>query len=831
MTTMTSSSRRRWVPVRPLTECGDSFVEIPSLHHETVLVDTHTDYNPYSCLDLEEPSVVGSGLSNLSGKKGSPQDQKILGTMVECPPKVCSADDCAQLALALPVIIKYLIPFGFDPSGFDSSSTIQHWQRCSAYCGWMKFLKYKFAAYFSHYLHTELPPAPFPIPDHPAHLLGSTAGRFMQKVLRSPLGLTFATGVNYLKKGMPRALDSELKAAILKTEIALTTPQSLPVIPDCPSTFGELLEECRRTVREIFTVGGKVVKFTENDLHRPCAPSIKACFQAPRSELGTLGCLVRDGFLAPAPAADLDGVMELDPEDFMDIDRQELAKVGYSSMVYREAVEYDASMRQVRCGGGNYECMEDDEGGTTPLRVTSRFKQVFKDSYRKVYEQVRSRTVSQKFDVKLVALAESLKIRVISKGPCYKYFLLKPLQVFLSKLLGCNRAFALTRNTDLEFTTDLLNDVFGAREGLFHSLDYEGATDNFNPLVSEVICDEMSNCMDLDAQQRSDFRDALTGHIINGKRQRWGQLMGSVISFVVLCVGNAAVVRRSLELTDMRLYNLCDAPILINGDDGLVRASPPFLSTWKSLATLVGLKPSVGKVYSHPRYANINSTSFWLSNSSTLVHVPYVNMGLVCGLSRSSELSVDNLFDEFDPRASSLGARHRALMDSCPPGLRLEVHKIFLEMHRDLLCSPSLSEISWYAPESLGGLGLCPIFATNDLDVMLFGPSELDEKIINHLISFPDSSLHRLPSDAPLAVRQSWTRSIPFRRTQLESFIMCENDIGLLDVSTYYLIPGFLAAGLSDPLHQLTHNRRIWRRLRRRFSRVPSQSLRTLDLM
>jgi hypothetical protein len=411
---------------------------------------------------------------------------------------------------------------------------------------------------------------------------------------------------------------------------------------------------------------------------------------------------------------------------------------------------------------------------------------------------------------------------------------LKPLQVFISKLLGCHRAFALTRNTDLTFTTDLLNETFGEISGLFHSLDYEGATDNFNPLVSEVICDELSNCMELDPQQRSDFRNALTGHIINGKPQRWGQLMGSVISFVVLCIGNAAIVRRSLELTHMRHFPLQSAPMQINGDDGLVRAPPSFIGIWKSLATMVGLKPSVGKVYSHERYANINSTSFWLSRSGTLVHVPYINMGLVCGLSRSSELSVDDLFDEYDPRAQSLGARHRALLDSCPPDLRLGVHRLFLDCHSDLLHSPSLSEISWYAPEPLGGLGLCPVFSSPDplnSGSMLYGPSELDEKIIDHLISFPDSSLHRLPSEAPLAVRQAWTRSIPFRRTERQSFIMDEADIGLLDVSTYFLIPGFLAAGLSDPLHQLTHNRRIWRRLRRRFSCSIRKRVRTLELM
>jgi len=794
-------------------------VEIPSLHHETVLVDTHAHYNPYSSLIDEDVWVDGIGPSNLSGKKGSPQDQKILGTMVECTP-VCSADDCAQLSLALPPIIEYLSLYGFDPSRFDSSETLQHWQRCSAYCGWMKFLKYKFSAFFSYYLQVELPKAPFPVRDHPGILLGGTGCRFMRKVLRGPDSLQFATGVLYLKKGMPRALESELKAAIEKTKKVLTTHQPLPVIPDCPASFGELLEECRRTVREVFHHDGKFVKFTERDLLRPCAPSIKACYQAGRGELGTFGCLIRDGYLAPSPCDD-DGFIGLDPEDLLDDTRSSLAKDCYKALCYRDAVEMDKDESDRRCGVDGSECMEDCDGDTVPLRLTNKFRGLAKDQYRKVYEQVRHRSVSQRFDVKLVALAESLKIRVISKGPCYKYFLLKPLQVFLSKLLGLNRAFALTRNTDLQFTKNLLNEVFKDVSGQFHSLDYEGATDNFNPLVSEVICDEMANCMNLDDQQRSDFRAALTGHIIDGEDQAWGQLMGSVMSFVVLCVGNAAVVRRSLEITNLCSYSLHTAPILINGDDGLVRAPPIFLDHWKRLATMVGLKPSLGKVYSHDRYANINSTSFWMGSSGHLSHIPYINMGLVCGLSRSSEVSLDDVFDGLDPRASSLGARHQALLSSCPVSRRVAVHRLFLSKHHDLLTSPSLSEISWYAPESLGGLGLCPLFSSDDLDVMLFGPSELDERVLNHLTSYPDSSLHRLPSEAPLAVRQSWTGAIPFKRSKSTSYDMNQTDIGFLDVSTYFLVPGFLASDLRDPLRQLTHNRRVWRRLRARFSRQP----------
>jgi hypothetical protein len=686
----------------------------------------------------------------------------------------------------------------------------------------MKFLKYKFSAFFASFLQTELPKAPFPIPDHPGQLLGSTGGRFIRKVLRGPEAIEFATGILYLKKAAPRALESELKAAIEKTKKVLTTSQPLPDIPNSPASFGELLEECRRTVREVFTVDGKFIRFSERDLHKPCAPSIKACFQAKRDELGTFGCLRRDGYLVPAPAqSDMDdGALGLDPEDLLDRSMSSSAKDCTLGHIYRDAVEVDVKERERRSGVDGCESRGED-GDLVPLRVSDRFRNYFQLRYRVLYEQVRRKSVSQQFDVKLIALAESLKIRVISKGPCYKYFLLKPLQVFLSKLLGRHVPFALTRNTDLTFTTELLNSVLGDQEGQFHSLDYEGATDNFNPLVSEVICDEISSCMGLDDQLRSDFRDALTGHYLDGQRQRWGQLMGSVVSFVVLCVGNAAIVRRSLELTHQRSIPLSTCPMLINGDDGLVRAPPCFLSIWKQLSTLVGLKPSLGKVYSHDRYANINSTSFWLGPDGRLSHIPYVNMGLAYGLKRSGELQNRDLYDEYDPQTSSLGSRHRNLLDTCPVRLRRSVHDLFLRCHHDLLRSPLLSGISWYAPESLGGLGLVSLL--DDCLEPLREFSVLDRRIVDHLTSYPDSSLHRLPTEAPLAVRSLWTQALPYKRTRACSYDMSENDIGFLDVSTYFLAPGFLETDLGDPLLQLHHNRRVWRRLRRRFL-IPSLS-------
>jgi hypothetical protein len=73
-----------------------------------------------------------------------------------------------------------------------------------------------------------------------------------------------------------------------------------------------------------------------------------------------------------------------------------------------------------------------------------------------------------------------------------------------------------------------------------------------------------------------------------------------------------------------------------------------------------------------------------------------------------------------------------------------------------------------------------------------------------------------------LAVRSCWTSAIAFSKTKLRSYDLSQKDIGLLDVSTYYLTPGFVYGHLRCPLTQLTHNRRVWRRLRARLPRIRS---------
>jgi hypothetical protein len=732
-------------------------------------------------------------------------------------------------------LIEYLQTYGFEPSRLRPSSlshTIRHWQLCSASCGWMKFLKYKYAAFFAHHLGGEVPLPPFTTPDHPSHLMGGSAGRFIRKMLLSPKALQFAIGVLYLKKGAPRPDQAALLEGKKKAFKALTTKQPPPppfILPD-GTTFSllDLKEQIRRTCVELTRdVVKRGVRVDESILHKPFAPSIRANFERGRHQFGTLGSL--SSVLPMENYDDLTAFRLTDPETFEELGLDPTPDPRRGVMEYRDSVVPEDQSHSVA-----EDESRDNVPDEIPLKLSSSWAASFKQFYSSLYEEVRKKARGQPFSTKLVALAEALKIRVISKGPPLKYFLLKPLQKFLSKLLGRFPCFRLTRQTiNADFLTRFFNDRPSppmSSPDVWNSLDYEGATDNINPFASECCVDDLNELLEVPSDIGEDFKSSLTGHTVEDPKtkkqvpQQWGQFMGSIMSFVVLCIVNMAVIRRSYELTVLRRVSLRRIPALVNGDDGLVRAPASFLPIWKGVARVAGLIPSLGKVYSHPTYANMNSTSYsWSFDSSEFIFEPYVNMGLIYGMQRSTDKSSPaDAFDSVDSRHASIGSRHTTLIESCPPDLRIRVHDAFLRHNRPLL--KSLPGLPLYVPTVMGGLGLCPIPdpSSDDLDTPpLYGPLPWQLAAMEFLENNPNSyRISTLPTDVPIQVRSLWTKFIPYHNSRQKptSYNMTQDDIGLLDVSTYYLCPSLVAHALKkDPLQILRRNQRVWRSLKRRF--------------
>jgi len=249
--------------------------------------------------------------------------------------------------------------------------------------------------------------------------------------------------------------------------------------------------------------------------------------------------------------------------------------------------------------------------------------------------------------------------------------------------------------------------------------------------MSNEAANAISDELGFEDDIRQIFLKSLTGHYIVDPsdedlgsaapylEQKNGQLMGSITSFPILCIVNAAICRWSLEIGDQRVWSLRDAPFCVNGDDGLLKATARTKEAWERISSAAGLAPSVGKVYFSRDFLNINSTTYTHSHiypyTTSVVtrkdgvealrpwyfrKVEYVNMGLLLGLKRSGGKVG---LDEVGMEQGSLGARARDLVSNSPPSLRETVLAEFIHRHAEILREV---RAPWFLPESVGGLGL-----------------------------------------------------------------------------------------------------------------------------
>jgi len=320
--------------------------------------------------------------------------------------------------------------------------------------------------------------------------------------------------------------------------------------------------------------------------------------------------------------------------------------------------------------------------------------------------------------------------------------------------------------------------------------DYSDATNNLAPWASEAVAEEIATCLGLDETESSLLLRALTRHEITDpedkkhvKRQTWGQLMGSIVSFPILCIINATVMKRAREHSVWRPLTLKTANVIVNGDDCLARLTPLAFQAWKVLGKSIGLSESVGKTYFSNRFCNINSARFlvvpdycqliqrsiprpegglkvrWVRGGPPLwlEHRPYVNMGLCLGLKRSTKGSTEKVTASDLGTGDSFGAIAHELVRTCPVSERERAMKLFINHNWETL---KQTHRPWFLPEHLGGLGL-PSFGS-------FEPTKKDLRvaavIFNH---FP------MPRRPPVAEWKVWeyatSRMEDFKEAQRKS--------------------------------------------------------------
>jgi hypothetical protein len=633
----------------------------------------------------------------------------------------------AEIVKCLDVLLVICRMFGFEGKS-PMKKSIDHWTKLSQGCGWMKLVKYKLSAYFAFHLNCPpLPEAPFQEKDHPGALFSGRLGRWCQLMLTrgsKEWRFEFLASIKQSKKGMPR--DTSKATLRLQEENAVTKLTTEPIEQqkgynvlapwaeweDYPDGVELTLSQSswkaqiRRTAAELFkgkplTTPQRVMAFF---------PSTSANYIMNRKNAGAVGSILEHPSL-------MTGLR---------------VAGGYSNE------------DKTKSRGEEEEEMENEQWKKEGLQFTPGYEAAF----TKLWIRIMSAAAQEEPNAEPVALPEPLKYRVITKGPPFIQTTLRALWKHMHTVVRKHPAFELIgRPVDEIYILDRLGTNLNEGQK-YLSGDYADATNGLYSWASEECAEEISTQTELYPVERRLFKTSLTGHILRGKKQRRGQLMGSITSFVVLCIVNAAACRWACEIDQKRKFTLRDCPIMINGDDCALKCTERGRQAWKAITAFVGLEESVGKTYFTDSFVEINSTQFrreadnpqelliekteakknpiYYDGAPKTVMVTrlvkrlvpfrmtrYVNVGLMFGLKRSG-LGV-GLNDQDDPR-QNLGTRYRELLRLCPPHMKEEAHRAFINHHRDIL---NATRLPWFAPEWIGGIGLIGLREPSEKDLRI----------------------------------------------------------------------------------------------------------------
>lgn len=355
-------------------------------------------------------------------------------------------------------------------------------------------------------------------------------------------------------------------------------------------------------------------------------------------------------------------------------------------------------------------------------------------NYHHFVRDLRSRAISsvqERLQATAYAVLEPLKVRMITKGPSVPYFFAKGLQKVLHSAMRRIPAFRLIGRP--VSPTDVLDIIPESPLNLgWISGDYKASTDNVSGLMGMMILDYI--IQDLDDDDISVYRavfgphevlypadrrlekKAERGRISPGEYEAYlstlkatqtnGQLMGSPLSFPILCLLNLSLylnVRKQFAQEIESEFDLRTSmdTVLINGDDILFAGTNREFDIFVELGTELGLTTSVGKTYYHREYANINSTSFMcrLDQRTFCREIEYLNTGLYYG--QNKVLSRD---DE-DERQRDLVSTINRVVSGALPGQACRTLKNFLGLHREEINAVARGR-NLFIHESLGGLGV-----------------------------------------------------------------------------------------------------------------------------
>lgn len=387
-------------------------------------------------------------------------------------------------------------------------------------------------------------------------------------------------------------------------------------------------------------------------------------------------------------------------------------------------------------------------------------KFIFKTIESELY---RKQEAKEKYCAKVVAIPEPFKVRIITKSEALLNYYGKPYQKAIHKLLR-KTSWALPIGQPI--TTELIKSRFGV--GLVKagwkmvSGDYASATDRLNSDASirclKIILDQggiattaKSILLQTLVGQYLEYSELIEGYksepqfkeakarlfksisalmdegdvvLTPSVQQTNGQLMGSILSFPILCIINAALFLHSViewieqsqegqalypDLTSWDIdLDFCvrEFGLLINGDDILFMGPQSLIDIWYQFVPQVGLIPSLGKNYVSEYFFTINSQLYHRAPlTGDVTYIPFVNAGLIYASDpsiSSSEIASSALL--FATAAEGVQKRVLHGFENDVDFLSL-INTLFVRRSHSALKAGSFGR-NWFIQKQLGGLGL-----------------------------------------------------------------------------------------------------------------------------
>jgi hypothetical protein len=182
-------------------------------------------------------------------------------------------------------------------------------------------------------------------------------------------------------------------------------------------------------------------------------------------------------------------------------------------------------------------------------------------------------------------------------------------------------------------------------------------------------------------------------------QQTNGQLMGSPLSFPILCLANLGLYLEVLK-DDPRPLKEKLSGVLVNGDDMIYVARSSLWEDHIRVGDSVGLVMSVGKSYCHPSYANANSACFdYKLDHGYPYSIPFLNSGLYFG---QSKVLAD---DRLTPEETTTSFVINRLLEGALPGKHSDILRQYVNRHSVDLGRECRGR-NLFTPVSLGGMGV-----------------------------------------------------------------------------------------------------------------------------